>query len=115
MARYEIHETPQKNKQKVIPTCLYGVSELPVNPIVLVQCRDLQDRGPNGGRFIGDGVVNCAREVGDVVVCILHCHQDPSQVPVEWELLVLDLKSESAPQGMTIEIKSANDASKSSP
>lgn len=76
-----------------VHTCFDGVGELAVNPVVLVQRCHLNDGGAYRGRLVGHGVVHGAGEVGDVIVGVLHRHQDASQVTVKWELLILDLRT----------------------
>lgn len=72
-------------------TCFYRISKLTINPIVFIKGRYLEHRGAGRRRLIGSGVVHGAREVGNVIVGVLHCHQYPSQVTVKWKLLILDL------------------------
>lgn len=73
-------------------TCFDCVSKLTINSIVFIKGCYLEHRGAGGRRLIGHGVVHGAREIGNVIVGVLHCHQYPRQVAVKWKLLILNLE-----------------------
>lgn len=52
----------------------------------------MQHRSAYGRGLMSHSIIYGAGEVGDVVIGVLHCHQDTSQVTVKWKLLILDLE-----------------------
>lgn len=73
-------------------TCFNSICELTIHPFVFVQGCNLQHRSTHRKSLIGYSIIYGACKIRDVIVGVLHCHQDASQVTVKWKLLILNLE-----------------------